>query len=738
MDYRHLPIYVITCLLGPSAMAQQPWFRRDTMSVLLKDDVQASLSWVGGLNAAQYHKTDLNGDTMEDLVLFDRTNSKFTVMLAEQSPDGAWRWTHKPEYEAKFPVVHNWIFLADYDGDGHKDLFASTSLGIQLFRFDQSTAGWKWTQVRQALYTKGFSGFINLQISGSDIPAIVDLDGDGDLDVLGFDYSGTYIELHQNMSIERFGVPDSLGTETNPVFVRNGDCWGDFSKNSAQQYVLGGDCRVVENPDNGRVMHSGNSILVEDLNGDGKKDLIVGHISSKELSVFYNGRAGINASFTSYIGRYPEKDPAAMHIFPAAFTGDLDMDGIKDMVVAPNLPSGDAGLTDFRASNWLYKNYGSNDSVDFRLASKDFLQGQMLDVGENSAPAFLDIDGDGDPDLLVGTGPQVGQTGLRGGVFFYENTGSKTKPVFVLRSEDYLGIGGRMEGYNFKPQWADFDGNGTIDLGLVFSTPRGLRAVYYSNSATTGKPIQLSSNSAIDIALPASAYTGDTPFFVDADHDGDLDLLLGKAQGNLHYYMNEGTPRNPLFKLETENIASIGISFEKRYLQAIAEDFDRDGNLDLLTVDYSGKMRVYYNGDWGKWRSSETVRVESETEAPILGQMLHAAATDLNGDGKIDLAVGSNAGGLQLFENMLPLQVSESDQELFKVFPNPARRFVRMLASKPGRMTIFNLKGQAITTMHLQQGQLRRLQTQDWASGLYVFSFETDNKISNVKVAIVD
>ncbi len=71
-----------------------------------------------------------------------------------------------------------------------KTFFTSTSLGITLYEQVKTGSTWSFKLVRDALYTKGFSGNINLQVSGTDIPGITDVDDDGDLDLLTFDFSG--------------------------------------------------------------------------------------------------------------------------------------------------------------------------------------------------------------------------------------------------------------------------------------------------------------------------------------------------------------------------------------------------------------------------------------------------------------------------------------------------------------------------------------------------------------------
>jgi hypothetical protein len=212
-------IYI--CFSGES-IAQQSWFKRDTAVTVSSKGVKLLNPWAGGLNASQFLKMHLNDDALEDLVVFDRTNSKITTFIAAANPlDASKRaFLHAPYYELLFPKIDNWMILADYNGDGLKDLFASTSLGITVYKQIKTGSTWSWKLVKEAVNTQGFSGDLNLQVSGTDIPGITDIDGDGDLDILTFDFSGTFIELHQNLSMEKYGVPDSLGQAKAPVFIR--------------------------------------------------------------------------------------------------------------------------------------------------------------------------------------------------------------------------------------------------------------------------------------------------------------------------------------------------------------------------------------------------------------------------------------------------------------------------------------------------------------------------------------
>ncbi|MCF0071868.1 T9SS type A sorting domain-containing protein [Dyadobacter sp. CY261] len=745
-------ILFLICFNKPSVLlAQQAWFKLDTLTGISAGGVKMTNPWGGGLNASQFLKMHLNNDADEDLVVYDRTNSKVTTFLAASDPVQAGKKTfiHAPYYEILFPQVDNWMILADYNGDGFKDLFASTSLGIVVYQQVKMGNAWSWKQVRDVLYTKGFSGNINMQVSGTDVPAITDVDDDGDLDLLTFDFSGTYIELHQNLSMEKFGVPDSLGTQASPVFQRNGDCWGNFHKGDAEDFVVGADCGVVTDPSNrkaapARILHAGNSIFLHDLNGDGTKDLLAGHISNEHISFLPNSAKGIIANFTGFTNTYPAVDPVLMHIFPAAFYEDVDFDGSKDLLIAPSLSANDANLTDFKSSGWYYHNEGTSDKPVFKLVRKNFLQDQMIDVGENAVPSFFDIDGDGDLDMLIGTGGNPVTNSYKGSIWLLKNNGTSTVPDFSLESQDYLELLSKLSVYNIKPQWADFNGDDVPDLGFVATSTANLKLEYryIPNKGTNGTAAQINLADAVTIALPTELQTGDSPYFYDADGDGDLDLLVGKTQGNIYYYTNTGTNKQYTFKLETDAFAGVGINFAGRFAQMAVTDFDLDGKPDLATVDHTGTVRVFNNADWGRWteRQSSLVSVNGKPVDINLGRYLSLAIADLNGDKKPDIAIGNNAGGVRLMTNILPVSVTgvePGDPAEVKVFPNPSVEFFKVHSSKTGTFDVLTTGGvRMLQNRPIRANETQQISTAQWPAGLYLVELHAGNSRVVRKVVV--
>lgn len=735
-------ILIVLCLWCPSSFGQKPWFALDSTTTLHAGGEQLTNPWAGGLNASQFSKMDLNGDTIEDLVVLDRTSSKITTFLATKDTGGKFSFKHAPYFESLFPKIDNWLRLVDYDGDGLKDLFISTALGIKVYRQEKVGISWSWVLASDAIYTKGFSRNINLQVSGSDIPAIVDIDGDGDLDILTFDFSGVYIELHQNMSMERFGKPDQLGTEQEPVFVRNGDCWGNFHKSETSAgFVLGADCNVVANPGK-KVMHAGNTILLEDMDGDGIKDLLVGHVSDAYISFLKNDSKTIIGNFIQVSASFPAKDPAQFHTFLAAFMEDVDFDGVKDLLVSTNVPESDHSLSDFKSSNWLYKNTGSAVNPNYALVRKNFLQDQMLDVGENAAPTFMDVDGDGDLDILVGTGGMPSEDTFRGAIWYLKNTGLPQNPAYTLESEDFMGLKEKLNGYNIRPQWADFNGDGVLDLGFSLITTKGLEYRYIPNTNKKGQAVALDVANMVVVDLPSDTQLTDAPYWYDGNQDGVLDLLAGTAQGNLNYYINRGTAGKPVYKLETNAFAGLGMNFEGRFLRVTVADVDMDGQPDLITTNLTGKIHIHHSAAWGKWTEKEMLLIDKDGKGKdrFFGQGLFVSAADYNGDLKPDLVIGTNLGGITMASNLLPAVITGIEPEIelvYQVYPNPAQAFVYVRANQNASFVVRNLQGSLVSKKQaLSANEVHEVSVQDLSPGLYFIEFQSREGIEVKKIII--
>ena len=178
-----------------------------------------SLPWGGGLNYAQFSDFDFDYDGDMDLFIFDRSSDN--IIVYTQETNGGLHYELAYNAQNKFPPGMRYrATMVDYDNDGEKDLFTYGIGGIKVYRnIGNAATGLQWELYQDIVYTQLPALYSNLFVSSSDIPAILDVDNDGDIDVLTFHIGGSHVEYHKNQSMELYGIPDSL------IFELKNECW---------------------------------------------------------------------------------------------------------------------------------------------------------------------------------------------------------------------------------------------------------------------------------------------------------------------------------------------------------------------------------------------------------------------------------------------------------------------------------------------------------------------------------
>ena len=259
---------------------------------------------------------------------------------------------------------------------------------------------------------------------------------------------------------------------------------------------------------------------------------------------------------------------------------DLDNDGDMDFV------SGRDG-----GQLYYYENIGNASHPSFIRQTSGFgLVSKITSDDAYSAPGFVDTDSDGDLDLV--SGDWSGD--LRN---FWENIGDATAPSFKNPGSktDQLNPFWFMEKLHqyqrqSVPEFVDLDNDGDMDLVVASDKPsfaymENVDGIYTSRAGASS-PL-----SEVVLSGLTGGHEQKRASFVDADNDGDLDLLIGWYNGWFKYYENTGTPANPHFiRRDGASNPFNGLYAGGSRASPNFVDLDGDGDMDLVIGSYNGKF----------------------------------------------------------------------------------------------------------------------------------------------------
>jgi len=738
-----LTLFIITSLFtGISYSFAQPYFKWND-SILVKAEAGfINNPWAGGLNFVQPSTIDLDMDGKKDLFVFDRTGNTIRTFL-NKGTAGTINYKYAPSYEALFPKIYEWVLLVDFNCDGLEDIFCYSSKGAGFDVYKNMYTPSTGVQF-QKIVTQQLTAFYpdappttacgpvkrcNLYISPVDIPAFSDIDNDGDLDVVTFDISnGTNMQYHKNMSKEKYGNCDSL------EFQVANFCWGYATENALNNtYKIFDTCIInVVNPqistedETRRDRHSGSCELCLDLDGDGDKEFVAGDISFNNLTMLTNGGTPTNASFIKVDTMFPAHNgntlPVDLTIFPCGFYLDVDGDQIKDFVASPNVTNSCENFN----SIVYYKNNGLNNFPVFQHKQNNFLQDQLIDVGEGAYPVFFDYNHDGLLDLFIGNYGYYNPTLFESKIALFKNTGTLTSPQFELVTRDYGNLN-TIQLLNMAPTFGDMDGDGDADL--LVGDYAGNIYHYLNTAAPNAEPqyvlsslLKNSNNHVIDIGDFAA------PQLVDVDSDGKNDLIIGARNGKITYYHNSGSTTVPVFDSITNfwgdvNVGHAGFSliFAQPFL------FKDKGITKLLVGSQDGYLHLYDNIDNNL--TGKFTLVDSTYEKISQSTRTVPCVADINNDGYLDLVVGNYQGGVSFYKGVAtdPIGIKTNEYLIhfnFELFPNPSTSSVTIRMNKQQGKTylleVYTVLGQLMSSHTILNNSLT-LDTQSLHEGVYLY-----------------
>ena len=690
--------------------------------------------WSGGLNSCQFCPVDINLDGIEDLLVFDRHGNRIVPYLRT-----SWGLVPAPGYAGLFPDLHDWVIGADYNCDGRTDLFTYSLGGARVFENVSDTV-LQFQLVTSLLKSFYYSGYVGILMTPVDYPAISDIDGDGDLDILTFFGLGSYVEYHRNMSLEKFGNCDSLD------LILSDHCWGNFKESEGSNRITLGvicpykysnefSCAPDAPPDGPK--HTGSTLLATDLNGDGVKDLLLGDIDFPNLIALSNGGTPDSANMTGQDTLFPSYDvPLTLFAFPSAALVDVDADGIRDLLASPFDPN--LAVSRNRNSIWYYRNSGTNETPHFEYRTDRLFQQDMLDLGSAASPLLYDLNGDSRPDLIAGNygvydsswySEGVLRSSYTSRIHYFRNTGTS----FEFVTAD-LGSAASLQLQGLYPSFSDLDADGFPDM--IAGNADGTLLFFRNDGAGTDPP---------GFDGPVAKYQGidvgefSAPQLFDLDKDGLTDLIIGEKGGNLNYFRNTGTSGNPAFTFITDSLGGINVTNPQlSYSGYSTPCFFRTGDQETRLFVGSEEGPVYYYKDIDGNLAGAFVRSDSIFETvgipskmPNPGWRTAPATGHISDPDLMDVIIGNYSGGFNYFTAFTPPSVIPAIAEpssvhpsiRLSVYPNPANGHISISASGTGpgevlHLTIFDVAGRINCTREFNDQT--SVNTSAWKEGFYI------------------
>lgn len=344
----------------------------------------------------------------------------------------------------------------------------------------------------------------------------------------------------------------------------------------------------------------------------------------------------------------PKTNQSPLHAGASLVAFDEDGDDVQDLLM---------GSLSFKTINRL-KNEGTPDTA--KIGAQDTLYpsyGKSVNLPFFPVPFHLDVNNDGVKDLLFSTNAANGSRNYAC-VSYYKNTGTMSNQTFSWQTDSFLTKDMLDFGEGAYPSFFDYNNDGKKDIVI------GNKGYFSSTSSFVSKLALLentTTNGNLSFELVTRDYSGlsslnlqnMTPTFGDIDDDGQQEMITGKEDGTIVLFDNTGSTGNASFSLQSANYQQIDVG---QFSAPFLYDANGDGLLDLIIGSKQGNLKYFENigtasnPDFNSTPTNNLLgKVDVRPPGFIEGYSMPYVTT-LDSTGKPYILVGAKAGNVHLYE----------------------------------------------------------------------------------------
>ncbi len=684
-------------------------------------------SFTGGFNAPRPQFWDINNDGILDILL-QRDQKSILFFQGIQIVDDIPQFAYEAnKFEGLDPGF--WFRLSDINNDGQLSLFIARELA-KIEHYYWNPASEHFDLITEKLFQSNSQA---LSFDPGSIPEFADINCDGDKDLFLPISDGTLV-YYENIGKDGNGSPifELAESRFQDILI---NVTGRSDRNNG--HLVLGESSSPDfsslNPSN-ESRHGAGSVSFVDYDLDGDLDLVWGDFFSSGLYLFMNeGNCQIPdievPIETSDYVRIPVDEPIGTSGFNLSDWVDLSGDGQLDLVVS--IQGGAFALGNDKEENLLYFEKVNQDEFD--LKTTKLIDG--FDVGQDSFPELVDIDGDGFTDLFVGNSFNL-IDGTPEGRLAYLTGIDCPDCVLELNIEtrdfmsDFVADFDMGNVLRIKPSFVDIDNDEDQDL---FIGRNNGTLIFFENE---GSAENFSFSDGIRNYAGIDVRSESSPEFFDYDGDGDFDLFIGSSSGSVYHYNNTGDSSTPSFTLQSDSFLSLDLG---RRSIPVFGDADGDGVKDLLLLGESQNL-LYKGSRDSHGQYSFTILLEDFLDLPSFST---ATMGPLRRDSQDDLITGSVEGGLLYFRNET-VRTSNEDHEMrsafeIELFPNPVGDQFSIRLDRVGNQRLYieliNPLGRVVMETPVQNRTT--LSVVDLRAGLYLVRLRSSKETLAFKTLII-